>query len=463
MLSSSSPQADAAHDAAGDYVVKGAWFTLVVMIIMALVANVDRQMLVLAAAPLSQSLGLSDARIGIIQGLPFAIFMIVAVYPIAWAADRFDRRWVFGICVLIWSLGTAACGLARNFEELFAAAVLIAAGEASLVPVGIAFVPELFKGRKRLLANSIFYLFGFMGLAGGLIVSGAVMALADLVHADLPTSMQALESWRLAFFLVAAPTPIFLFLIAVSRLGHRSEPVAVNGQQPPAKNHLWPYVRRHRRTVLTLFVGLSFYTLGVGGYFFFLPVATSRMFGTTPAQNGTLMGTATAIGLVLGVVIGTFINRRMTARIGPVASIRLLWMAMLAGMPIFLIFPFVSASWQVFALFGGIMFLVTAAGCALPGIMQDMAPADLRGRVAAIGNIGNGIVNGIAPGMVGWISPYLGTDPRNLIVAMGIFAIPSWIIAAMLFRMAERPFERTRLAAMAEAAADPISIESEQT
>ena len=62
-----------------------------------------------------------------------------------------------------------------------------------------------------------------MGLAGGLIVGGAVMALADLVHDDLPTSMQALESWRVAFFLVAAPTPIFLFLIAVSRLGHRSE------------------------------------------------------------------------------------------------------------------------------------------------------------------------------------------------------------------------------------------------
>ena len=89
--------------------------------------------------------------------------------------------------------------------------------------------------------------------------------------------------------------------------------------------------------------------------------------------------------------------------------------------------------------------------------MQDMAPPDLRGRVAAIGNIGDGIVNGIAPGMVGWISPYLGTDPRNLIVAMGIFAIPSWIIAAIFFRMAERPFEATRRAASADAVPDPIT------
>jgi MFS family permease len=393
-----------------------------------------------------------------VQGLPFAIFSIVAVYPIAWAADRFDRRLVFALCVLTWSLGTAACGLARNVEQLFLAAVAIAAGEAGLVPVGISFVPDLFKGRKRLLANGVFYLFGFGGIAGGLMLGGAAMALAGQLHGHLPASPRAFEAWRLAFFLVALPTPVFLILIAFTRLGYRGKPPAVAARDEAPRHDFWPFVRRHQRAVLSIFAGIGFYTLGVGGYFFWLPVAATRMFATTPAQNGTLMGAATAIGLVAGVTSGTFLVRRLVLRLGPMASIRFFWMALLAGIPIFLAFPFAQAAWHLFVLYGALMLVFTAAGCALPAIMQDMAPPDLRGRVAAIGSIGNGVVSGLSPSLVGWLSPAFGADPRMLTVVMGLIAIPVWIVAALAFRMAERPF----VTLVRDAAADDATPDNHQ-
>src|SRR3546814_16394049 len=108
----------------GDYVLKGGWYTLWVMLAVTLFAYVDRQVLTLAAAPMAASIGLNDSQLGMVQGLAFAIFTVVAVYPIAWAADRYDRRLVLGLCVVTWSIGTAACGLAQNFEQLFFATIL---------------------------------------------------------------------------------------------------------------------------------------------------------------------------------------------------------------------------------------------------------------------------------------------------------------------------------------------------
>jgi MFS family permease len=187
---------------------------------MTLFGFVDRQLLTLAAAPLAASLHLSDGQLGLVQGVAFAIFTVAVVYPIAWAADRFDRRLVIGGCVIVWSLGTAACGLAQNFGQLFAAAVAIAAGEAGLAPIAMSFVPDLFKGRKRLLANGLVYIFAYVGIAAGMMLGGGAIGMLDTVHDRLPAALRHYESWRLAFFLVALPAPVFLLLAAFARLGH---------------------------------------------------------------------------------------------------------------------------------------------------------------------------------------------------------------------------------------------------
>ncbi|BBE34206.1 MFS transporter [Sphingosinicella microcystinivorans] len=422
-----------------DRVLKGGWYTLWVMVLLVLVSNLDRQLLVLAGAPLAVSLKLTDGQLGMVQGLAVAIFAIVAVYPIAWAADRFDRRLVFGICVSVWSFGTAMCGLAQNFEHLLLAAILIAAGEAGLTPIGVAFVPELFKGRKRQLANSLFYFFIYLGVAGGLMLGGGAIALMEHLHTDLPASIQTMEPWRLAFFLVVLPTPIFLLLLAYTRLHYRSRAPVAKAEAKP-RNDVLPFLRQHRRAVTAVFIGTGFFSLGSGGYMVWLPVAATRMFGTTPAQNGTMMGIATAVGLTIGVSIGTFFVRRMIPRLGVIASLRFFWIVLPCATPIFFLFPFAEANWQLFGLYGLMMVAFTAAGCAMPTIIQDLAPSHLRGRMSAIWTITTVMLSGLSPTLIGWISAALGPESRMLMVATGIIAVPAWLIAALGFRLAEKPF-----------------------
>src|SRR3954470_7786817 len=89
----------------------GAWLSLAVMVAVMLYATIDRQVFGLVAAEMSRTLQLSNTQLGLIQGLGFAAFTFIAAYPIAWLADRFDRRLVLAACILSWALGTAACGL----------------------------------------------------------------------------------------------------------------------------------------------------------------------------------------------------------------------------------------------------------------------------------------------------------------------------------------------------------------
>ena len=112
-----------------------AWFTLMVLVAVALFSFVDRQIITLAADPLRRSLGLNDIQLGALQGLGLALFAGLASYPVAWLADRFDRRVVLCGCIVVWSLATAGCGLATNFPGLMACATLVAVGEAGLVPI----------------------------------------------------------------------------------------------------------------------------------------------------------------------------------------------------------------------------------------------------------------------------------------------------------------------------------------
>lgn len=422
-----------------DYVVPRGWYTLAALLIVALFAFVDRQLLTLAAPLLSKSLHLSDTELGTVQGLAFAIFTVVAVYPLAWAADRYDRRYVLGFCVLIWTAGTVACGLAQNFPQLFAAAVAIAAGEAGLAPITMSIVPDLFHGRKRALANGINYFAAYIGVALALAFGGAAIGMLGRVHGELPPGLAQFEAWRLAFFLSAVPAPLLLVLIAYSRLRRGQSSPA---QQQQADNaELIRHVRAHRLAIGGILAALGFYLLAFGGFFVWLPVIATRLFGATPEQNGSYMGLASGIGMIAGVVPTTYIVGKLMHRIGERAPVRLAWVLMLITTPILLAFPFVTSSVQLYASLGVMMFAGCGVGVLVSTILQEMAPQMLRSRFIALYTIVSGLLSGIAPTIVGSVSDALGGN-RGLLYALTAVALPSWLIGTLVFRLSEKSFAR---------------------
>ena len=91
---------------------------------------IDRQITGILAVPIKAELGLSDAQLGLMGGLAFALFYTVLGIPVGRLADRGSRTWIMTGALAIWSLMTAACGLAHSFAQLFVARVGVGVGEA---------------------------------------------------------------------------------------------------------------------------------------------------------------------------------------------------------------------------------------------------------------------------------------------------------------------------------------------
>jgi len=76
---------------------------------------IDRQILSILIGPIQDELGVSDTAMGLLSGFTFAIFYTLAGIPIARLSDRGSRRGVIAVSLGLWSLMTAATGLAHTF------------------------------------------------------------------------------------------------------------------------------------------------------------------------------------------------------------------------------------------------------------------------------------------------------------------------------------------------------------
>src|SRR3546814_10774402 len=60
-------------------------------------------------------------EVSLLIGLAFALFYTVLGLPIAWIADRWNRRNLILVGVALWSAMTAGCGFAGSYATLFLA------------------------------------------------------------------------------------------------------------------------------------------------------------------------------------------------------------------------------------------------------------------------------------------------------------------------------------------------------
>lgn len=417
----------------------GAWLSLAAMVAVMLYATVDRQVFGLVAAEMSNTLHLSNTQLGFIQGLGFAAFTCIAAYPIAWCADRFDRRWVLAACIFSWAAGTAACGLASGFTALFVASAAVAAAEAGVAPIFMSMLPELFHGQTRVTATMIYYIAVSLSMASGLFLVGAMISALDSVR-PLLTPLAHLENWRLAFLAAAAPFPVLLLMISFLPTG--------NGPSNRARSHptatpIRPFLRSNRKSVSLVVGGNVCFALGVTGILAWTPVSLTRIFGLGAAHVGMVLGAVIAAASVAGVVTGNFILRNLQRRLGFKAAPRVIWVSLLAALPLISLTPFAVAPWQVFACVGIQVFASTIAGASSVSLLQDLAPAEVRARIMSLSAMTNGPAVGIGIAGAAFLGDLIQAGPRSLFWGGLCVSVPAWLLCVLLLKSAETPFETT--------------------
>jgi MFS family permease len=114
---------------AGERLLGGARGRVLLLLVLVYTFNfIDRQIVAILAVPIKADLGLTDAQLGLMGGLAFALFYTGLGIPVAMLADRFSRTWIMTIALAVWSAMTAVCGLAQNFAQLFLARVGVGVG-----------------------------------------------------------------------------------------------------------------------------------------------------------------------------------------------------------------------------------------------------------------------------------------------------------------------------------------------
>src|SRR6185437_11568412 len=95
---------------------------------------VDRIIVQVLVQPIKGELHVSDADMGLLGGMTFAVLYAVLSIPIARLAERRNRMAIISISTALWSLATAVSGLATQFSQLLLARVGVGVGEAAGSP-----------------------------------------------------------------------------------------------------------------------------------------------------------------------------------------------------------------------------------------------------------------------------------------------------------------------------------------
>ncbi len=260
---------------------------LALLLAVNLLNYVDRQILYALLPAIQRDLSLSDAQAGGLASAFMVVYMLAAL-PIGYAADRWGRKPWITAGIGLWSLATAASGLARGIFGLFAARSLVGIGESSFVAISPSFVAEHFPSQRR---GRVLALFSMAIPAG----SALGYALGGLLG-------QA-WGWRNAFYAVGLPG--LLLMLLTLRLKDPA-PRQVPAERPSPISSYLALFRTPSYTCATLAAAAM--TFALGGLAVWMPTFFFRRWGLNLGQGGMLFGAITVVSGILGSVIGGWLS-----------------------------------------------------------------------------------------------------------------------------------------------------------
>ena len=193
-----------------------AWGVVAILVATAVLSYTDRQVLSLLVDPIRRDLGISDMEVSLLLGTAFALIYGIAGMPFGWLADRVSRRNLIFAGVVVWGVGTLACGYAGNFAQLFAARIVVGLGESVLSPAAISLISDYFPPSRRGLAVGSFLSGIALGQGAALLIGGAALHFVE-AGALAATPLAAMAPWRLVLLVIGAPALAWSLAILLVR------------------------------------------------------------------------------------------------------------------------------------------------------------------------------------------------------------------------------------------------------
>jgi len=371
------------------------WYVLVMMCLVYTLSIADRYVVSTVLEPIRIELHLTDSGVAWLTGAAFGIFYVLLGFPLSWLIDRGNRRNIVAVCLMLWSLMTAMCGLARTSLQFFFARVGVTVGEAGGTPGANSLLSDYFPATRRAMALTVFSLGAPIGAWVGYNVAGAI---AD--H----------YGWRTVFFALGVPGVLagLAVLLTVREPKRGCLDSGDDGNAPTVPEtlrFLW-----EQRSAVHLIMGTGVCALWGWGLMFWTPAFLQRTYSMTVGEAAAV----TQNMHLWGGGIATVATGWLMARSAMVDPRRIVWL-LAAGIGIATIASGVvyytrdlSLAKSMLWIFIPAIYFYIGPGF---GLLNNLAQCRMRAMFCAIvlfiANLGNLV---IAPPLIGALSDYFAPN-----------------------------------------------------
>ena len=394
------------------------WYVLIMMCLVYTLSIADRYVVSTVLDPIRDELHLTNLGVSLLTGMAFGVFYILLGFPLSWLIDRYNRRRIVAVCLVLWSIMTAVCGLARTSFQFFLARVGVTVGEAGGTPGANSLLSDYFPATRRAMALTIFSLGAPIGAWLGYNVAGMI---ADQY------------GWRAVFYALGIPGVLAGLAVWLTV----REPA--RGCLDAGKDALAPSVKAtlrfmwQQRSGVHTMLGTAVCALWGWGLMFWTPTFLQRTYHLTVGQAGDV----TQNMHLWGGGLATLATGWLMARSTMVDARRIVWL-LAAGIAIATVASGVVYWTRDLALARAMLWIYIPAiyfyiGPGF-GLLNNLAPCRMRAMFCAmvlfLANLGNLV---ITPNVIGllndWFLRYHLNDADALRLAM-LCIVPTGLWAA---------------------------------
>ncbi len=262
---------------------------------------IDRILISVVSRPIIEEFALTNLQFGALTGIGFALFYTLLGIPIASYSERASRKTIIGVCVILWSVATALCGLTTGFITLLAARLLVGIGEAGCTPPANSLISDYYTPRARATALGIYA----MGVTFGTV-------LAQLFGGRI----LQLFSWREAFIYLGLPGVLIGLLVLLSvkepPRGYSDPPGTVKPEKAGFKEAMREI--RSKSTFWTMTIGATLAAFAGYSLVSFMPLFIQYKHGLGPGETAISYMAPIALASTLGAFLGGFLTEHFSKR-----------------------------------------------------------------------------------------------------------------------------------------------------
>jgi len=370
-----------------------AWSMVGLLVLVAVIATLDRGILSLVIDPVRHALAISDFQVSLLQGLSFSLFYATIGLLLGLGADRVRRVRLLTLGIVFWSLATIAAGLSTGFGSMFMSRLVVGMGEATLGPCCISLICDLFQPLQRGRPMGLFIM--GQAVASGLSVMLTGSILRHLPHGlliDLPQRFStpvSLEAWRVAFIITGLLGLLIVPLLLAAPEPRRMESVSTSQRKSAAQSLR---LLSARSKILTpLLFGFASMSAGFYATLAWGAVSITRRFSIQTVQVSPILGSFSVVFGIVGPLLAGMLADRVMRQTGSRSRLRLLLIMPLLTVPTMLA-PFAPAMPVSAVCIAFMMVAYPATSTVFFSVLQGVVPNEVRGFTIALCGFINAVI-----------------------------------------------------------------------